>query len=99
LRQRWPPGHKATKADIARHVGSLTFQETFKELMTKMEEVTAKREERWRRDKEATTKSFIDLQERSVATDEAIARAIGCWRPRPRQRHWKLIRLKCIYNF
>jgi hypothetical protein len=51
------------------------FQETFKELMTKKEEATAEREERRRRDKEATTKSFVDLQERSVAADKAIAKA------------------------
>jgi hypothetical protein len=43
--------------------------------MTKKEEATAEREERWRRDKEATTKSFVDLQERSVAADKAIAKA------------------------
>jgi hypothetical protein len=53
----------------------LTFQETFKELMTKKEEATAEREERRRRDKEATTKSFVDLQERSVVADEVIAKA------------------------
>jgi hypothetical protein len=53
----------------------LAFQETFKELMTNKEEATAEREERQRRDKEATTKSFIDLQEWSVATDQAIAKA------------------------
>jgi hypothetical protein len=53
----------------------LVFQETFKELMTKKEEATAEREEWQRRDKEATTKSFVDLQERSVAADEAIAKA------------------------
>jgi hypothetical protein len=70
-----PPGHKATKADIARQVGSLAFKETFKELMTKKEEATAESEERRCRDKEATTKSFVDLQERSVAADEAIAKA------------------------
>jgi hypothetical protein len=74
-RKRRPPGHKATKADIAQQAGSLAFQETFKELMTKKVEATAEREERWRRDKDATTKSFIDFQERSVATDEAIAKA------------------------
>jgi hypothetical protein len=74
-RQRRPPGHKATKADIARQAGSLAFKETFKELMTNKEEATAEREERQRRDKEATTKSFVDLQEWSVAADEAIAKA------------------------
>jgi hypothetical protein len=72
IRQRRPPGHKA---DIARQAGTLAFQETFKELKTKKEEATAEREERRWRDKEATTKSFIDLQERSVAADEAIAKA------------------------
>jgi hypothetical protein len=50
VRLRWPPGHKGTKADIAQQ-GSLAFQETFKELMTKKEEDTAEREERRRRDK------------------------------------------------
>jgi hypothetical protein len=53
----------------------LAFQGTFKEIMTKKEEATAEREEQMRRDKEATTKSFVDLQERSVAADEAIAKA------------------------
>jgi hypothetical protein len=53
----------------------LAFQETFKELMTKKGEATAEREERRRRDNEATTKSFVDLQERSVAAGEAIAKA------------------------
>jgi hypothetical protein len=37
------------------------FQETFKELMITKEEATAEREEWQRRDKEATTKSFVDL--------------------------------------
>jgi hypothetical protein len=70
-----PPGHKGTKADIALQADSLAFQETFKELMTKKEEATAEREERRPRDKEATTKIFVDLQERYVAADEAIAKA------------------------
>jgi hypothetical protein len=39
-RQRRPLGHKATKADIAQQAGSMPFQETFKELMTKKEEAT-----------------------------------------------------------
>jgi hypothetical protein len=73
--KRRPPGHKATKADIAWQAGSLAFQETFKELMVKKEEATAEREERRRRDKEATTKRFIDLKEGYVAADEAIAKA------------------------
>jgi hypothetical protein len=51
VRQCRPPGHKATKADIARQAGSLAFQETFKKLMTKKKEATAEREERQRRDK------------------------------------------------
>jgi hypothetical protein len=40
VRQRRPPGHKGTMADIARQAGSLAFQEIFKELMTKKEEAT-----------------------------------------------------------
>jgi hypothetical protein len=52
----------------------LAFQETFKDLMTKKEEATTERE-RCHRDKEATTKSFVDLQERSVAADEITAKA------------------------
>jgi hypothetical protein len=43
--------------------------------MTKKEEANAEREERRCRDKEATTKSFVYLQERSVATDKALAKA------------------------
>jgi hypothetical protein len=50
------------------------FQEIFKDLMTKKEDTTADCEEPQRRDKEATTKSFVDLQERSIAADEAIAK-------------------------
>jgi hypothetical protein len=53
----------------------LAFQETLKELMTKKEEATVETEERRHKDKEATTKSFIDLQEWSVAADKAIAKA------------------------
>jgi hypothetical protein len=74
-RKRQPLGYKFTKADIARQAGSLVFQETLKELMVKKQEAIVERVERWRRDKEATTKRFVDLQERSVATDEAIAKA------------------------
>jgi hypothetical protein len=74
-RKRRPLGHKASKADIARQTGSLALQEIFKELMTKKEEANAEREERQRRDKEATTKSFVDLQERSVVADESLAKA------------------------
>jgi hypothetical protein len=51
------------------------FQETFTELMTKKEETIAQREERHHIDKEGTIKSFVDLQERSIATDKAIAKA------------------------
>jgi hypothetical protein len=40
----WPLGHKAFKADIAHHTGSLAFQETFHELMVKKEEATTERE-------------------------------------------------------
>jgi hypothetical protein len=43
--------------------------------MTKKEEANAEREARRRRDKEATTKSFVDLQERLVAADESLAKA------------------------
>jgi hypothetical protein len=62
-RKRCPPGHKATKADIAWQVSSLAFQETLKELMVKKEVAIAESEELRHRDKEATTKSFIDLKE------------------------------------
>jgi hypothetical protein len=44
--------------------------------MTKKEEANAERGERRRRDKEATTKSVVDLQERFVAADEALAKAM-----------------------
>jgi hypothetical protein len=43
--------------------------------MVVKKEAIAEREERRHRDKEVTTKSFIDLQERSVAANEAIAKA------------------------
>jgi hypothetical protein len=53
----------------------LAFQETFWELMVKKEETTAEREERRRKDKEATAKSYVDLQERSLVADEGIVKA------------------------
>jgi hypothetical protein len=74
-RIHWPLGHKASKAYIARQDGSLAFQDTFWELMVKKEEASVERGESRRGDKEATTKSFVDLQERSVAAGEAIAKA------------------------
>jgi hypothetical protein len=46
-----------------------------KELMVKKEEAIAERREWQRRDKDATTKSFVDLQEWSIAADDAIAKA------------------------
>jgi hypothetical protein len=60
-RKRRPPGHKATKANIARQAGSFAFQDTLKELVVKKEEAIAGRKERRCRDKEATTKSFVNL--------------------------------------
>jgi hypothetical protein len=53
----------------------LAFQYTFKELMVKKEDAIAEREEKRRRDNEATTKSFVDLLERSNAADKAIVKA------------------------
>jgi hypothetical protein len=71
----WPPGYKASKTDIVRQAGSLVFQETFREIIVEKEEAIAEREERRRKDKETTIKSFVGLQERSVTADEAIAKA------------------------
>jgi hypothetical protein len=51
------------------------FQETFREIIVEKEEAIAEREERRRKDKEATVKSFVGLQERFVAADKAIAKA------------------------
>jgi hypothetical protein len=51
------------------------FQETFREIIVEKEEAIVEREERRCKDKEATVKSFVGLQERSVAADEAIAKA------------------------
>jgi hypothetical protein len=70
-----PPGHKASKAYIAHQVGSLAFQETFKELMVNKEEDIAEKKQRRCSDKVATSKSFVDLQEKSVVTNDAIAKA------------------------
>jgi hypothetical protein len=53
----------------------LALQQTFKKLMVKNEKATAEREDRRHKDKEATAKSFVDLQKRSGAADEAIAKA------------------------
>jgi hypothetical protein len=53
----------------------LALQQTFKELMVKNEKAIAEREERRHKDKEATAKSFVDLQKRSIAADEAISKA------------------------
>jgi hypothetical protein len=53
----------------------LALQQTFKELMVKNEKAIAEREERRHKDKEATAKSFVNLQKRSIAADEAISKA------------------------
>jgi hypothetical protein len=45
-RARRPPGHKASKADIARQDGSLAFQETSREIMIEKKEAIAERKER-----------------------------------------------------
>jgi hypothetical protein len=43
--------------------------------MVKKEEAIAEREEMRCKDKQATAKSFVDLQERSVTANKAIAKA------------------------
>jgi hypothetical protein len=57
-----------------REASSLVFQETLRELMVKKEEVITEREERQRKEKEATTKSFVDLQLRALEVEEASAK-------------------------
>jgi hypothetical protein len=53
----------------------MTFQETLRELMVNKEEAIAEREERHHKEKEATAKSFVDLQVRALEVEEAIAKS------------------------
>jgi hypothetical protein len=55
---------------------SLAFQETLRELMAKKEEAIVEREERRHKEKEATTKSFVDLQLRALEVEEAQVKSI-----------------------
>jgi hypothetical protein len=57
-----PVGNKATKINMNPQASSLAFQDTLRELMVKKEEAIPEREERRRKEKEATAKISVDLQ-------------------------------------
>jgi hypothetical protein len=94
-RKRWSPGHKATKADIARHANSLAFQKTFKELMVKTEEAIAEKgDAKTKRPpprasliSKSLTKQ-LPRQGSWALEVEAKARQRP-WKPRPRQGSWR----------
>jgi hypothetical protein len=53
----------------------LALQDTSRELIVKKEETIANREERRRKEKEATSKSFVDLHMRSLEVEDANAKS------------------------
>jgi hypothetical protein len=67
-------------------------------LIFKKEEAIAEREERWHKEKEATAKSFVDLQVRALAVEVALAKSklveaeakAGSWMSMPSPRCWRL---------
>jgi hypothetical protein len=74
-RAKRPVGHKAAKTDMHRQASSLAFQDTLRELMVKKEEAITEREERRHKEKEATAKSFVDLQLRALEVKVAFAKS------------------------
>jgi hypothetical protein len=70
-----PRGHKTSMADLKRDASTLFFGETLKGLMAEKEDAVAKRDEKRRREKEATRNSFIDLTKRALDIEESNARA------------------------
>jgi hypothetical protein len=70
-----PRGHKATKSDLNRDVTVLALSETFKGWMVYKEEAIAKRDEKRRREKEATCAQFFDLAKKAIEIEETMAKA------------------------
>jgi hypothetical protein len=93
-RAKRPVGHKATKTKMHRQASTMAFQETLREFMVKKEEAITERKVRRRKEKEVTTKSFVDLQMRAIEVEESLAKSIlveaearqGSWKPMPSPR-------------
>jgi hypothetical protein len=70
-----PRGHKATTSDIKKDAAALALSETFKGWMADKEEAIAVREEKKRREKEATANAFYDLTKKATEVEESMAKA------------------------
>ena len=72
-----PRGHKSSKLDLKCDASSTALHETLESLMDEKEEANAKRDEKRRMEKEATSAIFIDLQKRVLEVEESKARSIA----------------------
>jgi hypothetical protein len=70
-----PRGHKATTSDMKKNAAALALSETFKGWMAKKEEDITVREEKKRREKEATANAFYDLTKKAIEFEESMAKA------------------------
>jgi hypothetical protein len=66
-------GHKATKANLKHDASAFALSKTLKGLMAKKEEVLAKRDEKRRREKDATCASFMNLTKKAVKIQAIVA--------------------------
>jgi hypothetical protein len=65
-------GHKATVSNIKCDATALALRENFKGWMANKEESLSKREEKKRREKEATCNQFFDLTKKAIEVEESI---------------------------
>jgi hypothetical protein len=61
--------------DMKKDVAALALSKTFKGWMADKEEAIAMREEKKRREKEATANVFYDLTKKAIEVEESIAKA------------------------
>jgi FtsZ-binding cell division protein ZapB len=71
---RRPRGHKATSSDIKREATALALSETFKGWMFDKDEAIAKREEKMRREKEATCNQLFNLTKKAIEVEESMTK-------------------------
>jgi hypothetical protein len=70
-----PRGHKATTSDIKKDAATLALSETFEGWMADKGEAIAMREEKKRREKEATVNAFYYLTKKATGVEESMAKA------------------------
>jgi hypothetical protein len=68
-------GHKAPESDIKCDASTFALSKTFKGWIADKEEAITKREDKRRREKEATCNKFFDLTKKAIGIEDNMAKA------------------------